>query len=31
MVRLLPSQISQVHNECWLASPLAAIAHAVGR
>ena len=31
MVALAPSQVHQVHNECWLESPLALIAHIVGR
>ena len=30
MVRLAPSQVHQVHSECWLESPLRAIATMVG-
>ncbi len=31
MVRLEPSQMPQVHSECWLESPLAPMAQIVGR
>ena len=31
IVALAPSQVHQVHSECWLESPLAQIAHIVGR